>query len=237
MNFNPIFLPLNKKETTIGIILLPIYLVISLTLFPMMENNLYLPYFLFMLVCFLAVVWFFRRFWAETFVNLSIIGKPLLWKVPLAALLNKVFCVFMNDILLLFDFPYFTSSQWGPMLFDQRLEILEQWGSNSLILALVCMVIFVPLVEELLFRGLILGRLYEKTTVLSVLLSTLLFAVFRTIPFLGFLRNGDGWYLLVYFLQHIPFCLFLSWLYISTDSLAAPIFMQMIYNYFDVMPG
>ena len=237
MYFNPIFLPLNKKETKVGIILLPIYLVLSLALFPYGGNGNFMPYFLFMLACFVVTLVFFKRFWKETFVNLSLIGKPLIWKVPLAALLNKVFCVFMNDILLLFEFPYFTNSEWGPMLYDHRLTILEQWGASSIVLALVCMVIFFPIVEELLFRGLILGRLYEKTTFWSIVLSTLLFAVFRTIPFLGFVQNGDGGYLLVYFLQHIPFSLFLSWLYISTDSLAAPILMQMIYNYCDVMPG
>lgn len=236
MKFNPIFLPLNKKETQTGLILLPVYLVLSLMLFPSKGNDSFLPYFLVMLVCFLAAVWFFKRFWKETFVNLSIIGKPLIWKVPLAALLNKVFCVFLNDILLLFDFPYFTNSEWGPMLYDHRLIILEQWGASSLVVTLVCMVIFVPIVEEVLFRGLILGRLYERIPILGVLLSTLLYAVFRTLPFLGFVQNGDGWYLLVYFLQHIPFCLFLSWLYISTDSIAAPILMQMIYNYFNVLP-
>jgi membrane protease YdiL (CAAX protease family) len=157
--------------------------------------------------------------------------------VPLAALLNKVLCVFLNDILLLFDFPYFTGSDWGPMLYDPRLRLLEQWGKNSFVIALVCMVVFVPVVEELLFRGLILGRIYEKSEFLGVILSTLLFAVFRTLPYLSMAADGHGMYLLVYFLQHVPYCLFLSWLYISTDSIAAPILMQMIYNYFDVLPG
>ena len=237
MKFNPIFLPLNKKETLSSLILLPVYLVGSLLLFPLESQGIFLPYFLFMLACFLAAALYAKRFWKETFTNLSIIGKPLIWKVPLAALLNKVLCVFLNDILLLFDFPYFTGSEWGPMLYDPRLRLLEQWGTNSFVIALVCMVVFVPVVEELLFRGLILGRIYEKSTLLGVVLSTALFAVFRTLPYLSMAASGHEWYLLVYFLQHIPYCLFLSWLYISTDSIAAPILMQMIYNYFDVLPG
>lgn len=225
---NVIFLPLKKKETLWGILIAAIYLPVSMGLEAAVPAGRYWVVCLFSAIAAAAAVLCARRFFAETLQCLRLVGKQLIWKPLLAVLLCRVICVAVNDLALFFQLPYFVSSDWGPLLWDVRSAGLSAAAQTSLLPVLVTVIVLMPFVEEFLFRGVILGNLYQKNSVLAVMVSVILFTVFHTLPYLGVV--GDPAYLCCYGFQFIPMGLFLSWLYISTDSIVPPMAAHMILN-------
>lgn len=226
---NVLFEPLNKKETVSGVVLAVIYLAVSLALESLVPADRYWVQCVFILLSFCAVLWIARRFWRESLTDIPLTGKQLIWKPLLGALVCKVICLFVQDLFLLMGSVYFVSSEWGPMLWDIRGAVLEIRSEGFFWPAAITVVLLMPVVEEFIFRGVILGSLYPRSSVLAVILSVVLFAAFHTVPYLG--GPDDALYYFLYTFQYIPMGLFLAWLYISTDSIFAPILMHMIYNY------
>lgn len=223
---NVLYQPLNKKETNWGLIIAAVYLVASTVL----EALLLQPVqWVLVLLAFAAVIISARRFWMQSIGNLALTGKQLIWKPLLGALACKVVCFLVHDLFLLLGFPYFVSTDWGPMLWDVRGSLLETAAEGRFWFAAVSVVVLMPIVEEFLFRGVILGNLYPNHSIIAVILSVALFAVFHTLPYID--RINDVLYLCLYAFQFIPMGLALAWLYISTDSIFAPIFMHIIFNY------
>ena len=229
---NVLFIPLNKKETRLGFVIAGIYL---LTSFFLEATGNQLLQLLLLLPMFAAVAIVGRRFFKETFTCLPLTGKQLIWKPLLAVLGHRAVCFLVHDLFLLLEFPYFTASDWGPVLWDIRVYLLETHTSAHQWLTAVCLVILAPIVEEFLFRGVILGTLYPKRSALAVIFSVALFAALHTLPYVTHAFSAMGsdaaLYLCLYAFSYIPMGLFLTWLYISTDSIFAPMIMHMIINY------
>lgn len=225
---NVIFLPLNKKETVSGAVLAAVYFVIAGLLEAVLPMWFYPLQFVFVLLLSGAVGFTARRFWAQAFRDIPLIGTQLIWKPLLAVAVCKVICVAFNDLALFFQLPYFVMTDWGPMLWDVREDLMEYAADGNLIPTVLTVVLLMPIAEEFIFRGVILGSIYQKSSIPAFLVSVLLFAVFRTVPYMA--RMDDLTYTAIYAVQFIPMGLFLGWLYISTDSIFAPILMHILYN-------
>lgn len=225
---NVIFLPLNKKESRWGWVLAVIYLLMITYL------ELIVPFSHYWIVCGAAtlllagLVVTFRGFLKQSVDNLSLIGRSLLWKPLLALLVTRVITIFINDLGFMFQLPYFDYTDWGPLLMNIRSELIAEAAEAAPILIFLSVVLLMPIAEELIFRGVILGQLYEKNGLLAVAASTVLFLLFHTIPYISL--SGDSTYLCFYAFQYIPMGLFLCWLYISTDSIFAPMVLHILYN-------
>lgn len=223
---NILYLSLNKKETAIGFVTAAIYLSLSIFLEAVLPGEAYWILGITSLVA-LALVFFPNlRFWKESKINVALTGRQLIWKPLLAVLVCRIICIFIDDILLLYGAPYFVGTDWGPMLWDVRSAMLES-SQNGWLMA-VALILVMPIVEEFIFRGVIFGTLYPKSSVLAIIVSVALFAAFHTAPYC--FRMDDALYLSIYFFQYVPMGLFLIWLYVSTDSIFAPILMHIIMN-------
>lgn len=221
-----LYLPLEKKETIWGIVIGAAYLIASAVLERLQLHP--LPAILAM-INLVAVILLTHRFWLESLRNIPLTGKQLIWKPLLGTLGCRVICIFVHDLFLLLGYPYFISSDWGPMLFDIRSHLLQAAMDGNFLLTVTAAIIVMPILEEFIFRGVILGSLYPKHSITAVISSVALFTLFHTLPYVGMM--DDPVYLFLYAFQYIPMGLLLTWLYIGTDSIIAPILMHIIINY------
>jgi len=84
-----------------------------------------------------------------------------------------------------------------------------------------------PIVEEVLFRGVVFGMLRPHKRVLAYVFSIALFAVYHIWQYVAV--TGD-WSLYIYALQYIPVSFVLAWCYDRTGTIWTPIFFHMLIN-------
>lgn len=88
-------------------------------------------------------------------------------------------------------------------------------------------VLLAPVAEELMYRGLIFGVLYERSKILAYVLSTLLFAMVHVA---GYISIYDPKTLLLCLLQYLPAGLCLGAAYAKTGSILAPVLAHIAIN-------
>ena len=89
------------------------------------------------------------------------------------------------------------------------------------------MVILVPLVEEVLYRGLIFRNLYRSSQVAAYLVSMAAFAAIHVLAYIG---SESVTTLVLCFLQYLPAGLCLAYAYRKSDTILAPILMHIAIN-------
>lgn len=115
----------------------------------------------------------------------------------------------------------------GDQLSNPNNEAILDLASESPRAVLGLAVFLAPVVEEVLFRGVIFGSLRTKHRTAAFIVSIGLFAFYHIWQLA--LASMD-WTLLVYMLQYIPAGYALAWTYEKTDSIWAPIFLHMLIN-------
>lgn len=103
------------------------------------------------------------------------------------------------------------------------MELVEQ--SSGVVKAVS--IFLAPLVEEVLFRGVIFGGVRKKNRVLAYVLSIAIFALLHVWQYA--FAAGD-WTVLIYVLQYIPVSFALAWCYERSGSLWCPIAFHMLIN-------
>ena len=88
-------------------------------------------------------------------------------------------------------------------------------------------VILVPVAEELMYRGLIFGSLYNRSRVAAYIVSTLIFAAIHVVGYIGMWEPAD---LALSVLQYLPAGICLGWAYARSGTIWAPILMHMAIN-------
>lgn len=173
--------------------------------------------FIYYIIQFAVAVGTFRRFLLR---SLEAAGSRF-WNFLLAAISG--FCgYFVSSELLSWVlrtlFPSFSNVN------DAALAAMVQ---SDLILIAIGTVLLVPMAEECFFRGLIFGRLHERSRILAYAVST---AAFGAIHVMGYIGAHDPITLLLCFLQYIPAGLCLAWACEKADSIFAPILIHTAVN-------
>lgn len=88
-------------------------------------------------------------------------------------------------------------------------------------------VLIAPFTEELIFRGVLFGHLYNKHPVTACILSV---CAFSSVHILGYIHRADILTLALSFLQYLPAGLVLAWVYAKTDSIFTPILLHTMIN-------
>lgn len=91
----------------------------------------------------------------------------------------------------------------------------------------ICAIFFVPVAEELLFRGILFAGLYKRSRIIAFLVST---AVFSAIHVMGYVGMYPWDTLLLCFIQYIPSSLALGWAYAKSSSILSPLLMHIAIN-------
>lgn len=106
---------------------------------------------------------------------------------------------------------------------DSILSMAQQ----QMPLIIVGTVLLVPPVEEIMFRGLIFGSLYNRRPVLAYILSSVLFSL---IHLLGYIQVYTPTEFLLAFIQYLPAGFILAWTYVRADTIFAPILLHALIN-------
>lgn len=214
---------LTDREQVWGII----YLLVSFFLLPELLRlmNGFLPVklssvwinFLYFTINFLCVVWIFCGFFRR---NLAYAGQNI-QDFLVAALAGSAAYWLCNCCLswaLGRFFPDYSN------LNDGSIVTMVQDNFPIMFLGTV---IFVPVAEESLHRGLIFGSLYPKSHVAAYILSTVIFACIHIAGYVGVYAPLD---LLLAFIQYVPAGLILAWAYRRSGSIFAPMLMHAVIN-------
>lgn len=117
--------------------------------------------------------------------------------------------------------------QISPDFFNVNDQSISQMTQDNYALMSIGTILLVPVVEEILYRGVVFGSLYPKSPVLAYILSTCLFSAIHIIGYIGTFAPMQ---LLLCFLQYVPAGICLAWAYTKADSIWAPILIHMAVN-------
>lgn len=221
-NFTP---DLTKGETILGWIYLPIHVIVLPLLLgllpllwadcPLTESGINILYYAVGLI-FMAL--FFRKYLRREFDRLCdhLIGCMasfsmafLLWYILMMALQ----LVLMALGLEIEDNPNNTA--------------INEIAQTDLGPTMVMGIFLAPIVEEILFRGVVFQSIRKKHRVLAYVVSIGLFALYHIWQYA--LVEGDPWVLL-YAVQYVPITLAITWAYERSGSLWTAIFFHMFNN-------
>lgn len=119
-----------------------------------------------------------------------------------------------------------------PEFFNVNDAYISEIAQGNFAWMAVGTVLLVPLAEEVLYRGLIFGQLYNRSRVAAYLVSILVFAAVHVVGYIGLYAPTQ---LLLCVLQYLPAGLCLGWAYVNADSIWAPILIHMTINLLGVL--
>lgn len=217
-----LYIPMNRKETLRGLVILA-----SVVLSSGMMPNTALTLTLYHGLLFLASGLVFRRFLAASaripLTPLSTVVKLALLGLVFAQLANLL----TNDLIFYFLPGYFRYGDTGPCFLNIRKELIAACAAEHFPLTALCLILFVPLWEELLHRGLVFGTLVQKNLPLAYIIAAILYALLPVIPLLGEYRAD---YLILSFIQYVPVSLMFCWIYTKSETILTPVLAHMVMN-------
>ena len=96
----------------------------------------------------------------------------------------------------------------------------------------ICTVIFAPITEECLARGLLFGPFAKKVPVLGYILSCVVFAGIHVVGSIG---TMDWLTILLCFVQYLPHSIALAWAYHRSGNILAPMLLHAAINLMSVI--
>lgn len=213
----------SKKELIFGAVYIPVelFLLPSLLVFaneflpsPLSAEKLNIVFFI---VNFGITTLIFHKFIGRTLLNIkgnfAAICKAAMW----GFLMYWVGNVLVTMLILGID-PEFINVN------DETISIMV---SEHFLPMAVCTIFFVPVAEELLFRGVLFAGFYNRSPVLGFLASIVIFSAIHVIGYIP-LYSWDT--LLLCFIQYIPPSIALGWAYKHSGSILSPLLMHMVIN-------
>lgn len=103
-------------------------------------------------------------------------------------------------------------------------ETIEYLAGDDFFQVMCFAVFLAPMVEEVLFRGLVFGTLHKYNRVLAYVVSVLLFSVLHVWQYA---LTMDSLEVLIYALDYLPAGIVLAWCYERSGTIWLPIFYHM----------
>ena len=213
----------SKQEKILGVLyllfqqfLLPLLLSYLMGLLPFGVSSAVLNL-LYFLINFIMVLWIFSSFLKRSW---NAVPKQLLRILGISLVAFGLYWVSNMAISGLYGLllPNFSN------LNDASIAALA--GSNIYIMALGT-VVLVPLVEEVLFRGVLFGAFPHRHRVAAYIVSA---AAFALVHVLGYIGSADLTTLVLCFLQYVPAGLCLAWAYDASGSIFTPVLIHTVIN-------
>ena len=169
----------------------------------------------FFLLNYLAVGLILRKFIGKSLID----SKPglLLSSAVLGMLAYWAMNLAVGTVILLIN-PEFANVN------DAAIADMAQ---SDLLFSILGTVVLVPPCEELLFRGVVFGGMYNRRPLMAYALSMLCFGAIHVIGYIG-LFSWD--ILALCFLQYLPAGICLAWSYVRSGSILAPILIHTLVN-------
>ena len=116
---------------------------------------------------------------------------------------------------------------FGDSLANPNDEMVADMAKDSYRTALGISVFIAPIVEEILFRGIVFGSIRQKNRTWAYVISIALFSFYHVWQYAVFYQDVS---LLIFAVQYIPAGYALAWSYEKTNCIWIPIFMHMLVN-------
>lgn len=223
--FTPKFTPdCTKAETIFGWIWLVIHMFALPLLLPVLQTHVFPS---------ITAIQANALYYGFSLAVVAVFGMKMLRR-EFDHLLDRVFhCVkaFFAAYFLWYTLSFLvtglmTAFGWdGATPNDQAVDLLAK---ESYRVTLVISVIAAPILEEILFRGIVFQSLHRKNRKLAYAASLLLFGLYHVWQYA--LLEQDVTYLL-YIVQYLPITFALTWCYEQSGSLWTPIFFHATNNY------
>ncbi len=173
-------------------------------------------------VNFVAVLLIFRPFLYRSIKE----AKGRMGHILLSALMAYGLCYVLSVQI---EFVY--------AMLDLMPENLNQEGVTDLMdmapwQMAIATVVFAPVTEECLTRGLLFGPLAKKVPVLGYLLSVVVFAGIHVVGAIGY---SDWLTVLLCFIQYLPHSIALAWAYHRSGNILSPILLHAALNLMSVI--
>jgi membrane protease YdiL (CAAX protease family) len=166
------------------------------------------------------------------FVSTLILFRNFLW-AELGEAVAKPKQV-VSSVAIAFGIYYVLSSylalliQWlDPAFSNLNDASIDAMTESQFALMAVGTVLFVPPAEELLFRGVLFNKIYEKHPILAWILSITLFSLIHIIGYIG--EYSPLGFALA-FLQYLPAGIALCFSYVRSGTIFAPILLHTTIN-------
>lgn len=219
----PLHVTMTKKELLWGLC----YLIISVLILPLLvpycvdllfpESTASEANFVYFLVNFLAVGGIFHRYLIKSVDHMRSHWK----KVLLFAAIGLGIYLILSTLLAMALHRFF------PDFSNVNDENILQLTKENFTLMAIGSVLFVPIAEECLYRGVVFGGIFSKNPIVAYVLSILIFSLIHVLRYIGAV---DGQTLLLCTVQYLPAGLCLSWAYQKADNLLAPILIHAAIN-------
>jgi hypothetical protein len=193
-------------------LLLNIYQTVSLN--PVSDSTINMVYYIIGIAYVLVLM---RRYLREEFDTLL--------DHKLSNLLSLITAYFL-DILLSY-FAIFALELILQSIENPNEQALETMAGTDYGVMFGLAVFLAPIVEEVLFRGVIFGSLRENHRVLAFVVSIAAFSLYHVWQYALAYRDVT---LLIYAIQYVPVSFVLAWLYDRTGTIWMPIFFHMMIN-------
>ena len=216
---NMLYITPLPKEKRIGWLLFLPAIVLPL-IFP--SDNLLLKgcYYLALLI---ATVLTFRTFLTDSIQSYTGSLFSFLWKTVLMFVVAELVTTVMNDGFLLLQIRGFVWGENGPFfLSNYDLYWLDVFSQGPWV-AMILLVLILPVIYTILVHGLFFNTLYQKYPALAFFLTTVLFALIHTLPYIEHYSLVQT---LVLFMQYVPTALILSFAYCMTESIYSPMLIH-----------
>ncbi len=181
---------------------------------PLANSRLNLCYYA---INFLAATLIFRKYLGN---HLSSLGRNW-WECLKALILGYVF-YYVTSYAVSWCLPRLI-----PGFANVNDSAIAAMAGNDFWVIALGTVILVPVAEELFFRGLIYGSLYQHSRFWAYLVSCL---AFSAIHVLGYIGTANPLVLIGCFLQYLPAGLCLAWSFQESGSIFVPIAIHTLIN-------
>jgi membrane protease YdiL (CAAX protease family) len=88
-------------------------------------------------------------------------------------------------------------------------------------------IVLAPVTEEILYRGVVFGRIHHRWPIAAYVISVGFFSALHVIGYIG---QYSPVQLLLCFIQYLPPSIILAWTYVKADTIWAPILVHIIIN-------
>ena len=169
-------------------------------------------------------------FFALNFVSVGLILRKFIGKTLIATQPGNLLGSALKGLLMYWSLSYLVVL--FIMLIDPNFANINDATVADMVKAdflvsVIGTVILAPPCEELLFRGVIFGSLYNRRPVIAYALSALCFSAVHLVGYIGVYPWGT---LALCFLQYLPAGIALAWAYVRSGSVLAPIIMHTVVN-------
>lgn len=117
----------------------------------------------------------------------------------------------------------------GDSVVNPNDEMVTEIASDNYRAALSISVFIAPIVEEILFRGVVFGSIRQKNRTWAYVISIALFAFYHVWQYAVAYQDVS---MLIYAVQYIPAAYALAWSYEKTNCIWIPIFLHMFLNFY-----